>query len=103
MCSSDLYLPWKLIWNKLEILFKPWIVGWEGTHANAPRIPDQMANELLQQCQGQIFGVCVGVSVLPQNVEYESITSWIQNQQANVTAKTLFKDDPDSEIKVPKN
>jgi hypothetical protein len=97
------YLPWKLIWNKLEMLFKPWIVGWEGTHANAPRIPDQMANELLQQCQGQIFGVCVGVGQLPQNVEYESITSWIQNQQANVTAKTLFKDDPDSEIKVPKN
>ena len=97
------YLPWKLIWNKVEILFKPWIVAWEGTHANAPRGPDQMANELLQQCQSQIFQICVGVSVLPQNVEYESITSWIQNQQANVTAKTLFKDDPESEIKVPKN
>jgi len=97
------YLPWKLIWNKLEILFKPWKDGWEGTHANPPRLPDQMVNELLQQCQGQIFQSVVGVGQLPPNVEYESITTWIQNQQANVTAKTLFKDDPDSEIKVPKN
>ncbi|HLW67225.1 MAG TPA: hypothetical protein VKS79_18065 [Gemmataceae bacterium] len=97
------YMPWKLIWNKLEILFKPWVVGWEGTHANAPRVPDQMVTELLQLCQAQIFQPCVGVSQLPQNVEYETISSWLQNQQANVTAKTLFKDDPDSEIKVPRN
>ncbi|HEV3142592.1 MAG TPA: hypothetical protein VGZ47_01780 [Gemmataceae bacterium] len=97
------YLPWKTIWNKLEILFKPWKDGWEGTYANAPRGPDQMVTDLLQICQAQLFQPCVGVATLPPNVEYESLTTWIQNQQGNVMAKTLFKDDPDSEIKVPKN
>jgi hypothetical protein len=97
------YMPWKTIWFKLDALFEPWKKAWEGCIANPPQGPLDMVNDLYAQCDGLIFKLTAKVTTLPNNVEYETITSWLQNQGPKVTAKSLFKDDPNSVIQLQRN